>query len=83
MHMKKYTIKIEGMMCGMCEAHVCDIIRKSVPSAKRVKATRIKKEASFISATEINENELKKAILETGYTVGYINVEPYKGFFNR
>ena len=22
------TVKIDGMMCGMCEAHVCDVIRQ-------------------------------------------------------
>ena len=31
--MIKTTMKIEGMMCGMCEAHVCDAIRKAVESA--------------------------------------------------
>ena len=39
--MIKTTIKIEGMMCGMCEAHVCDAIRKAVPYAKKVKASHI------------------------------------------
>ena len=33
--MSKITVKIDGMMCGMCEAHVCDAIRKAVPKAKR------------------------------------------------
>lgn len=27
--MLKYTIKVDGMMCGMCEAHVNDAIRKA------------------------------------------------------
>ena len=29
--MYKTTLKIDGMMCGMCEAHVCDAVRKAVP----------------------------------------------------
>ena len=33
------------MVCGMCEAHICDAIRKAVPSAKKVSASRSKKEA--------------------------------------
>ena len=45
--MFKTTMKIEGMMCGMCEAHICDAIRKAVPSAKKVSASRSKKEASY------------------------------------
>ena len=36
--MKRITMKIDGMMCGMCEAHVCDAIRKAVPSARKVSA---------------------------------------------
>ena len=28
--MIKTTLKIEGMMCSMCEAHICDTIRKAV-----------------------------------------------------
>ena len=27
--MIKTTMKIDGMMCGMCEAHICDAIRKA------------------------------------------------------
>ena len=38
--MIKTTLKIDGMMCPMCEAHVCDAIRKAVPAAKKVKANR-------------------------------------------
>ena len=38
--MIKTTMKIDGMMCGMCEAHVCDAIRKAVPSAKKITASR-------------------------------------------
>lgn len=34
--MIKYTLKIDGMKCGMCEAHVCDIIRKNI-EAKRLR----------------------------------------------
>ena len=33
----KVTLKIEGMACGMCEAHVCETIRKAVPDAKKIK----------------------------------------------
>ena len=47
--MIKTTMKIDGMMCGMCEAHVCDAIRKAVPSAKKVKASKRKKEATFLT----------------------------------
>ena len=29
--MIKTALKIDGMMCGMCEAHINDVIRKVVP----------------------------------------------------
>lgn len=32
--MLKTTVNVDGMACGMCEAHVCDAIRKVVPEAK-------------------------------------------------
>ncbi len=76
--MEKITIKIDGMMCGMCEAHVCDVIRKNVPSAKKVKASKISKEATFLTGSNVDEEELKKAIEGTGYTVLSISSELYK-----
>ena len=32
--MFKTTIKIEGMMCNMCEAHVNDAVRAAVSASK-------------------------------------------------
>ena len=29
--MQKITVKIDGMICGMCEAHVNDAVRKAFP----------------------------------------------------
>ena len=37
--MVKTTIRIDGMMCGMCEAHMNDAIRRVVPDAKKVKSS--------------------------------------------
>lgn len=76
--MIKTTIKIDGMMCGMCEAHVSDAIRKAVPSAKKVKASRSKKEATFLTEDDIDPQVLEKAIKDTGYDFLGIGSEPYK-----
>ena len=46
--MNKVTVKIEGMMCGMCEAHICDTKRRAFPDAKKVKASKAEKEATFL-----------------------------------
>lgn len=32
--MVKTTLKIDGMMCGMCESHVNDAIRNAFPVKK-------------------------------------------------
>ena len=83
--MIKTTMKIDGMMCGMCEAHVCDAIRKAVPSAKKVVASRSKKEASFLTDEAVNADHLKAAIDATGYACLDVESVPYKkkGLFGR
>ena len=83
--MIKTMLKIDGMMCGMCEAHICDAIRKAVPSAKKVEASRKKKEASFVTDEAVDANLLKTAIDETGYTCLGVESAPYekKGLFGR
>lgn len=65
--MIKTTMKIDGMMCGMYEAHVCDTIRKAAPEANKVTASRSKKEASFLTEEPVDPNCLKTAIDATGY----------------
>ena len=83
--MIKTTLKIEGMMCGMCEAHISDAIRKAVPSAKKVSASRSKKEASFLTEEAVHADLLKAAIDATGYTCLSVESAPYekKGLFGR
>ena len=83
--MKKITVKIEGMACGMCEAHICDAIRNAFPGAKKVKASRKSGEAEFLSENDIDEEALKKAITDTGYTFVSASSEEYKkrGLFGR
>ncbi len=83
--MIRTTMKIEGMMCGMCEAHICDAIRKAVPSAVKVKASRAKKEASFLTEDAVEPDLLRKAVDATGYTCLGVSSEPFekKGWFGR
>ncbi|MBR3275122.1 MAG: heavy-metal-associated domain-containing protein [Eubacterium sp.] len=83
--MVKITLKIEGMMCGMCENHICDTIRKAVPDAVKVSASRIRKEASFLTKEGVEAADLKAAIDATGYTCLSVESSPYekKGLFGR
>ena len=83
--MIKTTLTIEGMMCPMCEAHITDAIRKEVPNAKKIKASRHKKEASFLTDTPVDAESLKAAISKTGYdclSAESVPVEK-KGWFGR
>ena len=83
--MFKTTVRIDGMMCGMCEAHICDVIRKTFVDAKKVSASRGKGTASFISENVPDENKLKDAITITGYTYISSESEEYKkkGLFGK
>ena len=83
--MVRTILKIDGMMCGMCEAHICDTIRKAVPSAKKVSASRSKKEATFLTEEAVDANALKDAVDATGYECLGIESAPYekKGLFGR
>ena len=83
--MLKNTVKIDGMMCGMCEAHICDTIRRAFPGAKKVSASRKNGEATFLSESAIDEELLKKSINDTGYTFVSFSWEEYKkrGLFGR
>ena len=75
--MKKITLKIDGMMCGMCESHVNDCIRRSF-DVKKVKSSHIKNETVIITEKDIDEADLKSAIEKTGYKVLGVTVEEYK-----
>lgn len=81
--MYKVTIKIDGMMCGMCESHICETIRNAFPGAKKVKASRKLREAEFITDNPIDNSKLEKVIKETGYTYISSQCEVYvkKGIF--
>ena len=82
--MIKTVLKIDGMMCGMCESHVNDAVRKAFP-VKKVTSSRSKKETTVIAETELDEDALRTAISATGYEVGEIRKEPWekKGLFGR
>ena len=83
--MLKYTVKIDGMMCGMCEAHICDAIRANLPDAKKVSASKSKGEATFVSEQPQDMEALKAAIDKTGYKFLSYTQEEYKkkGLFHR
>ena len=53
--MIKTTLKIEGMMCPMCEAHISGAIRRAIPGAKKVSASHTRGEACFLTEEAVEE----------------------------
>lgn len=82
--MVKTIIKIEGMMCNMCEAHVNDAIRAAV-SPKKVNSSHSKGITEVISENELDSALLRETIEKDGYKVLDITSEPYvkKGLFGK
>lgn len=80
--MIKITVRVDGMMCGMCESHVNDAVRKAFP-VKKVTSSHSKGETVILTETDLSEDELRAAIGETGYQVLGVSKEPYekKGLF--
>ncbi len=77
------TLKISGMACSMCEAHVNDTIRAAFP-VKKVSSSHTKGETVILSREPLDEDALRAAIDATGYTVGDVRAVPYekKGLFS-
>ena len=67
----KYLLKVDGMKCGMCEAHVNDLIRKHL-YVKKVKSSHLKKQTIVISLTPIENDSFLKAFEGSGYKISQI-----------
>jgi len=82
--MYKTTLSIDGMMCGMCEAHINDTVRNTF-NVKKVTSSHSKGRTEIISPEKLDEGELREAIDKTGYTVTSFACEPYekKGLFRK
>ena len=75
--MIKYVVSVDGMQCGMCEAHVNDAVRQAFP-VKKVRSSHTKKETVVVTDREIDPERLKEVIDKTGYTVLSVNSEVYE-----
>ena len=64
--MYKTTLKIDGMMCGMCESHINDAIRRHF-SVRKVKSSRRRGETVIVSEEPLDAQALRRVIRESGY----------------
>lgn len=81
--MVKITLGVEGMACGMCEAHINDAVRNAFP-VRKVTSSHTKKQTVIVAEQKIPEQELKDAVAKAGYEVVSVSCEPYekKGLFS-
>ena len=81
--MVRITMRIEGMACGMCEAHINEAVRNAF-RVKKVTSSHTKKQTVILAEQEIPEQELKNVVAEAGYDVVSVDSLPYekKGLFS-
>ena len=82
--MVKTVLEIDGMMCGMCEAHVNDAIRAAF-EVKSVKSSHKKNQTEILSEQPLDENKLRDVLQPTGYLLKGIRSEENvkKGLFRK
>ena len=82
--MVQTTLKIDGMMCSMCETHMNDLIRKNF-NVKKVKSSASKGETIIISEEDIDIPMAEKEIENIGYKLLAYDTMPYvkRGLFGK
>lgn len=82
--MKEIIINVEGMKCGMCEAHVNDAVRKAA-YVKSVKSSHKGNLTKILCEDDIDVELITSAIKALGYNVLGFESHPYekKGLFHR
>lgn len=81
--MYKTTLKIDGMMCGMCEAHIDDALRSAF-AVKKVTSSHKKGETVITSKQPLDKRKLEEVVTKTGYTLKSVVTEQsneQKGLF--
>lgn len=69
----RIILTIDGMMCGMCELHMKDAVRKAIPGVSGVEASHVSGEVSFVlrdpeSVCEVS-SKLHREIDPLGYRI--------------
>lgn len=59
--MKQIILQVDGMMCGMCESHVNDAIRRAFP-VKKVSSSHTKGKTVILTEEDLSEEEIEKQL---------------------
>ena len=82
--MYEIILKVDGMKCGMCEAHVNDAVRDNF-NVKKVRSSHSKGQTVILTEEDMDEKKLSNIVSATGYIVTEVQKKPYekKGLFGR
>ena len=72
--MVKVTVNVEGMMCGHCEAHVNEAIKKAF-GAEDVVSSHESNTTVFTAPEKVDEDKVRQTIKDAGYEVTGITQE--------
>ena len=61
-------VKVDGMMCGMCESHINDAVRSHF-QVKKVSSSHTKGRTVIQSQEPLDQAQLRQVIDATGYKV--------------
>ena len=81
--MTKTTLTIDGMTCSMCEAHICEALRRVCP-VKKCRASHKTGTVELLTEQAPEEASLRSAVGATGYRVLRVESQPYqkRGLFS-
>ena len=66
--MKEINLKVAGMACTGCEIRIKNVLQ-DIEGVKEVNASHEKKTVNIVLDAPVDENIIKKAILNLGYEV--------------
>ena len=72
--MVRTVLDVDGMACGMCEAHVNDAVRRAFP-VRKVSSSHLKGRTEILSEDHLDVEKLVGAVNATGYTVRGVREE--------
>jgi len=72
--MIKVFLNVEGMKCGMCEAHINDAVRKAT-KIKKVKSSHKRKETIIIMENDTDIQKIISSIKSLGYNCNLNRIE--------
>lgn len=56
--MRKYTLEVQGMQCGMCESHVNDAVRRAF-RVKKVESSHSRNQTVILTEEPLDEAALR------------------------